>query len=138
MTSNRTIPPLLKSLKYTLQTTTTEQWLATVHSLYNNVKPPSWLPAGTDFHLFKSGVEPKWEDPKCEAGGKWTILVPKGNNAKQTIDKYWLHMVRLKYNTLENGTYMPAGPAEPHIGCVMSTEATLSLSVPTAIESSRP
>ena len=61
-------------------------------SLYNNIKPPSWLPAGTDFHLFKAGIEPKWEDPTCEHGGKWTILVPKG--AKQTIDKYWLHMVR--------------------------------------------
>ena len=62
-----------------------------LHSLYNNIKPPSWLPAGTDFHLFKAGIEPKWEDPQCEHGGKWTILVPKG--AKQTIDKYWLHMV---------------------------------------------
>jgi len=61
--------------------------------LYNNIKPPSWLPPGTDFHLFKTGIEPKWEDPKCENGGKWTILVPKGNNAKQTIDKYWLHML---------------------------------------------
>ena len=64
-----------------------------LRSLYNNIKPPSWLPAGTDFHLFKAGIEPKWEDPQCEHGGKWTILVPKG--AKQTIDKYWLHMVRL-------------------------------------------
>ena len=33
---------------------------------------------GADFHLFKEGVEPKWEDPSCEHGGKWTVLVPKG------------------------------------------------------------
>ena len=50
-------------------------------SLYNNIKPPSWLPAGTDFHLFKAGIEPKWEDPTCEHGGKWTILVPQGREA---------------------------------------------------------
>ena len=63
-------------------------------SLYNNIKPPSWLPPGTDFHLFKEGIEPKWEDPKCEHGGKWTILVPKAGNAKQVVDKFWLHAVR--------------------------------------------
>ncbi len=68
--------------------------MLSLRSLYNNIKPPSWLPAGTDFHLFKAGIEPKWEDPQCEHGGKWTILVPKG--AKQTIDKYWLHMVRAR------------------------------------------
>ena len=61
-------------------------------SLYNNIKPPSWLPPGTDFHLFKEGIQPKWEDPSCEHGGKWTILVPRGN--KQILDKFWLHSVR--------------------------------------------
>mmetsp|Transcript_4935 Transcript_4935/g.14213 ORF Transcript_4935/g.14213 Transcript_4935/m.14213 type:complete len:211 (-) Transcript_4935:196-828(-) len=60
--------------------------------LYNNIKPPSWLGAGTDFHLFKKGIQPKWEDPQCEAGGKWTILVPRGGgNSKQFLDKFWLH-----------------------------------------------
>lgn len=59
--------------------------------LYNNIKPPSWLGPGTDFHLFKEGIEPKWEDPTCESGGKWTVLVPKGPNAKQVLDTYWLN-----------------------------------------------
>ncbi len=62
-------------------------------SLYNNIKPPSWLGPGTDFHLFKEGIEPKWEDPTCESGGKWTVLVPKGPNAKQVLDTYWLNAV---------------------------------------------
>jgi translation initiation factor 4E len=57
--------------------------------LYNNIKPPSWVNQGTDFHLFKQGIEPKWEDPRCEHGGKWTVLVPKGN--KQLLDTYWLN-----------------------------------------------
>lgn len=45
-----------------------------------------------DLHLFKQGVEPKWEDPKCEAGGKWTALVPK-MQGKALVDVYWLHAV---------------------------------------------
>lgn len=60
--------------------------------LYNNIKPPSWLGAGTDFHLFKKGIQPKWEDPQCVGGGKWTIWVPRGGgNSKQLLDKFWLH-----------------------------------------------
>ena len=61
--------------------------------MYNNIKPPSWLGPGTDFHLFKEGIEPKWEDPTCEFGGKWTVLVPKGPNSKQVLDTYWLNAV---------------------------------------------
>lgn len=59
--------------------------------LYNNIKPPSWLAPGTDFHLFKEGIEPKWEDPQCEAGGKWTVPVPRGPTAKQVLDMMWLN-----------------------------------------------
>ena len=62
-------------------------------SLYNNIKPPSWVASGADFHLFKKGIEPKWEDPRCEHGGKWTVLVPKGPSGKQTMDTYWLNAV---------------------------------------------
>ncbi len=66
---------------------------AAVCSLYNNIKPPSWVASGADFHLFKKGIEPKWEDPRCENGGKWTVLVPKGPSGKQTMDTYWLNAV---------------------------------------------
>lgn len=58
--------------------------------LFNNIKPPSWLPMGSDFHLFKQGIEPKWEDPQCLKGGSWTLHIPKGQNAKAELDKHWL------------------------------------------------
>jgi translation initiation factor 4E len=90
-------------------------------SLYNNIVTPSKLVHGTDFHLFKvrhpkrlllsfdsrprrlpdthptcithqEGIEPKWEDPKCARGGKWTFTVPKGNS-RVPLDTYWLHVV---------------------------------------------
>lgn len=60
-------------------------------SLYNNIATPSRLSHGMDLHMFKSGIEPKWEDPKCEHGGKWTALVPKSINGKAVVDVYWLH-----------------------------------------------
>ncbi|KAH7352074.1 hypothetical protein KP509_19G028500 [Ceratopteris richardii] len=54
--------------------------------LYNNVIQPSRLVQGTDFHCFKEGISPQWEDPKCAHGGKWTIAGSRG----KSIDTYWL------------------------------------------------
>ncbi|XP_031099745.1 uncharacterized protein LOC116003945 [Ipomoea triloba] len=31
------------------------------------------LPSNADFHLFKVGIKPKWEDRECANGGKWTV-----------------------------------------------------------------
>lgn len=59
--------------------------------LYNNIIPPSRLSNGSDLHLFREGVEPKWEDPMCEGGGKWTAVIPKAN--PQLLDSNWLHAV---------------------------------------------
>ncbi|KAJ8763926.1 hypothetical protein K2173_003708 [Erythroxylum novogranatense] len=55
-------------------------------SLYDQIFKPSKLPADTDFHLFKAGVEPKWEDPECANGGKWTVPC-KG---KTNLEALWL------------------------------------------------
>ena len=57
-------------------------------SLYNNIHHPSKLPMGADFHCFKNKIEPKWEDPICANGGKWTISCGKGKS-----DTLWLHTV---------------------------------------------
>ena len=42
---------------------------------------------GTDFHLFKEGIEPKWEDENCASGGKWTYLFPKSRSVGE-LDEY--------------------------------------------------
>lgn len=55
-------------------------------SLYNNINHPSKLIVGTDFNCFKDKIEPKWEDPVCENGGKWTIICQRGKS-----DIIWLH-----------------------------------------------
>ncbi|CAN6457330.1 unnamed protein product [Victoria cruziana] len=54
--------------------------------LYNNIFPPSKLVGGADFHCFKYKIEPKWEDPVCANGGKWSISCARGKS-----DKWWLY-----------------------------------------------
>ncbi|CAL9170553.1 unnamed protein product [Musa hybrid cultivar] len=55
-------------------------------SLYNNIHHPSKLIMGADFHCFKDKIEPKWEDPVCANGGKWTISCVRGK-----ADQLWLY-----------------------------------------------
>ncbi|KAL7593887.1 hypothetical protein Lser_V15G32464 [Lactuca serriola] len=55
-------------------------------SLYNNLHKPSRLAAGADLHCFKNRIEPKWEDPVCAPGGKWTMTFPKSKS-----DTCWLY-----------------------------------------------
>ncbi|KAK9150781.1 hypothetical protein Syun_009090 [Stephania yunnanensis] len=63
--------------------------LATVEefwSVYNHIHKPSKLATGAGLHLFKYKIQPKWEDPICANGGRWTISVPRGK-----ADTYWLY-----------------------------------------------
>ncbi|KAK2393840.1 Eukaryotic initiation factor 4E protein [Trifolium repens] len=55
-------------------------------SIYNNIDHPSKLAVGADFHCFKHKIEPKWEDPICSNGGKWTMQFSKGKS-----DTSWLY-----------------------------------------------
>merc|ERR550539_790130 len=86
-------------------TTTKHQWLKrfkkitdfdTVESfwrLFNNLSPPSVLPSGSDFHLFKGGIEPEWESEGNVGGGTWTYRM----HVKDTngIDQAWFQLVLL-------------------------------------------
>jgi len=60
-------------------------------SLWNNIKPASTLQNNCNYHLFKSGVQPVWEDPTNRSGGKWVVVV-KQRGAK-TIDALWQGLV---------------------------------------------
>ncbi|XP_058767595.1 eukaryotic translation initiation factor 4E-1 [Vicia villosa] len=55
-------------------------------SIYNNIHHPSKLAVGADFYCFKHKIEPKWEDPICANGGKWTANYQKGKS-----DTNWLY-----------------------------------------------
>ncbi|MBA0691286.1 hypothetical protein Goari_008920 [Gossypium aridum] len=61
------------------------------YSLYNNIHHPSKLAVGADFHCFKYKIEPKWEDPVCANGGKWSITFHRGKS-----DRCWLYTVSFR------------------------------------------
>jgi len=43
--------------------------------VFNNVLCASKLPQGSNYHLFRAGIEPKWEDKANEQGGKWVLTL---------------------------------------------------------------
>ena len=60
-----------------------------IFSLYDQIFKPSKLPAA-DFHLFKAGIELKWEDLECVVGGKWSVI----SSRKANLDTMWLETVK--------------------------------------------
>lgn len=58
-------------------------------SLYDQIFKPSKLTVNAEFHLFKAGIEPKWEDPECANGGKWTAT----SSRKANLETMWLETV---------------------------------------------
>ena len=57
-------------------------------ALYHHVQLPSKLPIGSDYMLFKTGIQPKWEDKKNADGGKWTIETSR--SFRPQLDGTWL------------------------------------------------
>lgn len=52
--------------------------------IYQHLKRPSALPLVSDYHLFKKGIRPIWEDEENKNGGKWVVRLRKG-----VADRYW-------------------------------------------------
>lgn len=59
--------------------------------LFNNVRVPSKITSGSNYHLFKKGIQPMWEDAANQKGGKWVVVLPKGR--KDLLDAYWLNAI---------------------------------------------
>jgi len=45
---------------------------------YTHLKFPNELSGHCDYHLFKHGIKPMWEDPANREGGKWIVRLRKG------------------------------------------------------------
>lgn len=58
--------------------------------LFNNLVKPSRLAVGGNYHLFKDGIMPAWEDPANENGGKWVLELPRTDNS---LNKVWMYTV---------------------------------------------
>ena len=53
-------------------------------TVYTHLKRPSSLPSVSDYHVFKQGIRPVWEDEENKRGGKWIVRLKKG-----VADRYW-------------------------------------------------
>jgi len=53
---------------------------------YNHIIRPNDLPYACDYHLFRAGVKPMWEDEENKIGGKYIVRIPRG---KRTSSRYW-------------------------------------------------
>lgn len=53
---------------------------------FNWLKPPSKLEKNSNYHLFKSGIKPMWEDEANANGGKWVLTM---KNNPQLLDRCW-------------------------------------------------
>jgi len=49
---------------------------------YCNMISPCDIPNLSDFHLFKQGIRPMWEDEANQMGGKWIVRLKKGLAAR--------------------------------------------------------
>eukprot|EP00667_Euglena_gracilis_P021452 EG_transcript_23493 len=57
-------------------------------STYNHIKRPTDLENGSNYHMFKQGVKPMWEDPANEKGGKWTLTLTSKEDINR-LDEMW-------------------------------------------------
>jgi translation initiation factor 4E len=73
------------NLKRLIDFTTVEDFWC----MWNNLTPPSKLAIGSNYHLFKTGIEPKWEDDANKKGGKWLVTLQK--HSTPSIDDVWLY-----------------------------------------------
>ncbi|KAG0318846.1 Eukaryotic translation initiation factor 4E type 2 [Dissophora globulifera] len=57
-------------------------------AVYSHLIRPHELPAVSDYHLFKQGIRPVWEDAANIKGGKWIVRLKKG-----LASRYWEDLV---------------------------------------------
>jgi len=78
----------LDSLKVVHKFSTVEDFW----SLWNNIKPANQLNQQCNYHLFKSGVQPTWEDPVNRPGGKW-VLICRNSLRNTRLNDMWQGLV---------------------------------------------
>jgi translation initiation factor 4E len=98
--------PYENSIKTMATITTVEEFWAS----YNYLRRPNDLPTTTDYHFFRDGIKPTWEDSNNARGGKWIVRLPKG-----LASRYWEEVIL----ALIGGQY-PGVPDGEICGAVVS------------------
>jgi translation initiation factor 4E len=78
------VHPYENSIKTIVTVNTVEEFWET----YDFLKRPNDLPTTTDYHFFRAGIKPTWEDAGNAKGGKWIVRLPKG-----LASRYWEEII---------------------------------------------
>lgn len=72
--------------------------------LLGQIIRPDQLPVTTDYHFFREGIAPTWEDPQNAHGGKWTFRLPKkGILASRLWEEIVLALVGGQFSGVPDG-----------------------------------
>jgi translation initiation factor 4E len=104
--SSNAINPYESSIKEIAMVSTVEEFW----TVYDWLNRPNELPNTTDFHFFRKGIKPTWEDPENVKGGKWLIRLKKG-----LASRYWEEILLAMVGQQFHGV-----PAEEINGAVVS------------------
>ncbi|PVU86754.1 hypothetical protein BB560_006607 [Smittium megazygosporum] len=63
------------------------QTLEDFWSVLNNIPGVNQIPVGANYHVFKNGIKPMWEDPANTKGGRLSVTFNK--SAGDTIQNLW-------------------------------------------------
>lgn len=75
------------SLKNIITVTTVEDFWCVM----NNIPIASELAIGSNYHLFREGVQPMWEDEGNQKGGKW--VCPVLRKERNMLDGSWMSVL---------------------------------------------
>jgi translation initiation factor 4E len=62
-------------------------------SVFGTIKRPSTLERNANYHLFKDGIKPMWEDPANAKGGKWVLTFDRKISNPALVDRSWIWLV---------------------------------------------
>eukprot|EP00933_Yihiella_yeosuensis_P039663 TRINITY_DN33777_c0_g1_i2.p1 TRINITY_DN33777_c0_g1~~TRINITY_DN33777_c0_g1_i2.p1 ORF type:complete len:178 (-),score=11.98 TRINITY_DN33777_c0_g1_i2:461-994(-) len=59
-------------------------------SIFNNLVSPSYLPHGSDYFVFKKGIDPAWEHEANRDGCQCSLEFTRKESDEQLIDNCWM------------------------------------------------
>jgi len=62
-------------------------------ALYNHIELASNLSVGSDYNVFKYGIQPMWEDERNKRGGRWLFTFHKNKITSRQLDEMWLEVL---------------------------------------------
>lgn len=60
--------------------------------MHNHTKRPSSIEVGANYHFFREGVKPMWEDDTNKQGGKWVFTITTKEDMAR-LDAIWEDML---------------------------------------------